>query len=295
MPAPAGHAVPCLPLGDTIFADDLAVCVQGSDARHVGLEVGRVAGQVLDTFSEHGLTPSMGPSKTAAIVSPMGPGAREARRRLYVEGAGKIPVLREYAGMVSLSMVHQYKHLGAILHHRGTLGAELRHRLALARVAFKEGKRTVYACKLVDVRRRAALFQSKVLSTLFYGAGAWPRLQVCEFRALDAGFVSLCRQVLCIPKSEDQRWSTSQILAAAGFPALQDLLHAERLRFLVQLVRNAPDVVWAVGRCDEGFLAAQTAALRWMHALICATTPLRPAGTFGKGSSSKGLGALRVG
>ena len=227
--------------GDTIFADDLAVCVQGSSAEAVGQEVCLVAGEVFDTFSTHGLTPSMGPTKTAAIIVPVGKGARQARHSLYNQRGGKLTVFREFAGALQLSLVHRYKHLGGVLSHTGVMAAEIAQRLALARVAFREGRRLVFACKRVDLRRRAELFRGRVLSVLLHGAGAWACLLEGEMRDLSAGYVSLCRQLLCIGRSEDPRWTVSQILAAVELPEVGVLLKAERLRFLLQMVRNAPD------------------------------------------------------
>ena len=132
----------------------------------------------------------------------------------------------------------------------------------------------MFACKRVDLRRRTELFKGRVLTVLLHGAGAWATLLEGELKALSAGYLSLCRQLLCIGRHEDPCWSAAQILAAVELPEVGVLLMAERLRFLVQLVRSAPDVVWALAKQDAAFLEVQWSALRWMLARVGCTSSL---------------------
>ena len=265
LPAPGPLAdLPLLDVKDIVYADDLSVCNVCGAAKDIGRVTCHETGRVFDAFSGSGFVVNLGPTKTAAVVMPYGAGARSARQDLYCTKRGALPVLRENSGGVSLPLVHQYKHLGSLLPHNGSMSAEIRRRLSLARAAFKEGKRAVFACRAVPVARRASLFQGRVLSVLFFGAGGWPSLGEGEFKDLAGGFLSLCRQLLSIPKTADMHWSEAQILFAVGLPGPGICLRVERLRFLCLLVRTAPDTLWAVIRHDPTFLAAQRDALSWI-------------------------------
>ena len=159
---------------------------------------------------------NLGPTKTAAIVMPYGSGSRAARQEMYCHKKGSLPILREHSDGVSLPLVHQYKHLGSLLPHNGSMAAEVYRRPNLARDAFKEGKRAVFACRAVPIARRVTLFRGRVLSVR---AGGWPLLRENEYRDFARGYISLCRQLLSIPRLEDQHWSEPQILVGTGLPA----------------------------------------------------------------------------
>ena len=259
--------------GDTIFADDLAVCVQGSDASRIGAEVCQVAGAVFDAFGSHGLTPSMGATKTAAIVAPVSKGARRARHLLYHERAGSLRVFRELAGVLDLTLVSQYKHLGGVVTHAGTMSVEINRRLSLASKGCFPGGQAPGLC-VQGCGAGQACQRGRVLSVLLHGAGAWAELLEGEAKTLSAGYVSLCRQLLCIGRAEDPRWTSSQILAAVALPGVDILVSAERLRFLLQMVRGAPDVMWALAKRDPLFLRAQWDALCLLYGKVGSTTTL---------------------
>ena len=257
--------LPLLEVKDIVYADDLSVCSVCSAAKDIGKITCSATGQVFDAFSGSGFVVNLGPTKTAAVIMPHGAGSRAARQTLYCKKLGMLPILREHNGSVSLPLVHQYKHLGSMLPHNGSMFPEVHRRLNLARAAFKEGKRAVFACRAIPVERRVVLFQGRVLSVLLFGAGGWPTLCAKEYQDFAGGYISLCRQLLAIPRSADSHWSESQILFGVGLPGPLICLRVERLRFLTLLVRTAPDTLWAVIRQDPTFLSAQLDALCWLQ------------------------------
>ena len=259
---------PSLVVRDIVYADDLSILNVSDSARSIGVVTSHSAGRVMDAFAESGFVANLGASKTAALVMPRGPGARAARSDLFGSKKGMLPTLRENQGGVQLPLIHQYSHLGGLLTHTGGLQGEIRKRLNLARAVFKEAKRAVFGRRAVPLCRRVSLFQSRVLSVLFYASGGWPTLQVGEAKEFFGGFLSLCRQLLAIPAMEDQRWSEPQILAGVGLPSAQVCLHIERLRFMLLITRNGPDELWAVARADAGFLASQSAAFEWLYSRV---------------------------
>ena len=228
----------------------------------------------MDAFAENGFVANLGASTTAALIMPRGPGARCARLDLFSAKKGLLPTLRETQGGVQLPLIHQYSHLGRLLTHTGGVQGEIRKRLNLARAVFKEAKRVVFGRRAVPLCRRVSLFQSRVLSVLFYASGGWPTLQAGEAKEFFGGYLSLCRRLLSIPAKEDQRWSEQQILSGVGLPSAQVCLHVERLRFMLLLVKSGPDELWAVARADPGFLASQSAAFAWLYARVGACLDL---------------------
>eukprot|EP00439_Symbiodinium_sp_Y106_P005448 s6944_g1.t1 len=87
---------------------------------------------------------------------------------------------------------------------QGKLHAEIAYRSAQAQAAFNEARRKVFKSPGVPLVRKAFIFRASVLPKLLYGAGAWPPLNAREYRLW--GFY---RQLLCIPRGGDQRYSIS--------------------------------------------------------------------------------------
>ncbi|OLQ11808.1 hypothetical protein AK812_SmicGene4365 [Symbiodinium microadriaticum] len=239
-------ATPRQDIPDVVYADDLCVPVVCDSAPQLRNTVSAVAADTFDTLAPHALRVNFGPTKTAAIVAPVGPGSRQARQEMFGALHGKAPIWAECRGMQWLDLVARYRHLGAVIAHDGALTADVKHRLALARVAFRDGKRRLFACKDIPLPKRAVLFRSHVLSTLLAGVGSWPRLGICDWRLFSRGVFSLYRQLLGLRADGKWNYTADQLLAMSGLPSPQCLLHVERLRFLSQLVRHGPDELWAL-------------------------------------------------
>ncbi|CAE7611352.1 unnamed protein product, partial [Symbiodinium sp. CCMP2456] len=171
------HAACSVEASDVVYADDLAsflVCAHADAASHM---ISSVAADTIDTLLPHGLNANIGPTKTAALVVPMGKGSKAVRRKLFSEGKGRLVVLPENRGGFRLDLVPAYKHLGSIVTHDGCLLLEIRHRLSAGRSAMKEGKQRLFACKRVPLARRASIFRAHVLSAVLPGVGTWRKLQ----------------------------------------------------------------------------------------------------------------------
>ncbi|CAE7275135.1 unc-89 [Symbiodinium sp. CCMP2456] len=224
---PCPSSAPLLEVQDIVFADDLASLVisrQASGLRHA---VSSVAAATLDVLPAHGLTANLGPKKTAALLAVCGPGSRAARRELFTTRKGRLPVCLEHSGAVHLDLVTSYRHLGSVLTSSGELGAEICHRLALGRAAFREGKTRLFACQRIPLHRRAVLFRSHVLSTILSGCGTWPILRTGEWKSFSGGILSLYRQMLGLWK---ENWRVTEVLGRLQVPDPASLLAAERLR-----------------------------------------------------------------
>ena len=209
---PAPDAVKArLKVRDITYADDLAVCATSTTAARIAASTSYAASSVLDAFGSYGLIPNFGPTKTAVLIAPSGQASRQARNVLYNVQKGVVNTLLEHSGGVQLQAVSSYKHLGCMVTHVGHLLTEIKRRICCANTSFQEGRRLVYCSPRIDIQRRVRLFQSRVLSVLFHGAGTWHWLTPGEYKEISTTYFSYCRKLLRIPHHADQKWTRSQV------------------------------------------------------------------------------------
>ncbi|CAE7231230.1 unnamed protein product [Symbiodinium sp. CCMP2592] len=229
-------------ISDFVYADDLCtpvVCRQASKLRGT---VSAVTADTMDILAPHGADPNT-------------------------------------KNLLWLDLVPRYRHLGALVSYDGRVGPEVRQRLALANAAFREGRRKLFACRQVPMPRRAQLMRSHVLSVLLVGAGSWPLLGKQDWRSFSGGVLGLYRQMLGLRATGDWHVTESQLISRVGLPSPAALLHIERLRLLGQLVRSAPDPVWALLAWNLPFQAALRESGAWFLSRVAATTGLGPIDT----------------
>ncbi|CAE7865768.1 unnamed protein product, partial [Symbiodinium necroappetens] len=249
---------------DIVYADDLCIPVVCDKASNLRSVVSAVAADTFDTLTPHALRVNLGPTKTAAIMAHTGVGSRAARHESFGVLKGRAPILPEGKGLMWLDLVARYRHLGAVVAYDGSLRADVKHRLALARNAFRDGRRRLFACKDVPLSRRAIFFKTHVLSTLTAGIGSWPALGECDWILFSGGLLGLYRQLMGLRAQGNWNLTVSQILASTGLPAADTILHVERLRFLGQLVRHGPDELWALLGWYTDYQRAVRSAGAWL-------------------------------
>ena len=259
---------------DIVYADDLATCIVAGTVEELPAATAHVAGVTIDTLSSHGLAANVGPRKTAALLCPVGPGAKRVREQVFTRGRGRLTVLCETSPAVTLDAVASYKHLGSTVAFSGSLIPEVRTKMGLARGAFKEGKRLIFCARHLDLDKRVTLFRSHVLSIVLTGAGSWPSLCQTSWRLYEKGLFALFRQLLRVPRSAPQQISRPRILARLGLPSPLDLLQGERLRFLGQLARSGPDQAWALLQGSPRALQAFWDAGDWLLQALGNTSTL---------------------
>ena len=257
-----------------MYADDLCtpvVCESASDLR---CTISAVTADTFDVLTPHALRPNLGPTKTSALVSPIGSMSRKVRHHLFVSLKGKVPIWPDGKGLLWMDLVPRYRHLGSVVCHDGNMCPEVKLRLALANAAFREGRRKLYACQLVPLARRALLLRSHVLSILLAGAGTWPLLNGKAWQAFQGGVIGMYRQLLGLRATGNWHWTRSQLLSRVGLPSPEALLHGARLRLLSQLVRTAPDQVWALLAWNPEFQQGLRSSGEWFYEAMHATCKL---------------------
>ena len=262
-----------VPMADIVWADDVASCLEVERATDAKRGAGLEASVLVDSFASHSLELSFGPRKTAALISLRGTGARAAQRDLY-GGKPEIAVMREESGAAKLPVVDNYKHLGVIQARGGAIRPELVQRRAAAWTAFREGRAKLFRCKRISLQRRGTFLNSLVLNKLFYGAGAWPPLGKTDKRIIDGAVFAIYRASLGVRPDEDQHISLATACSLLSLPDGDTAIVVDRLRYLKQLCRFAPDAVWAALRRDEPYLASVRDALNWLYLRVQATSDL---------------------
>ncbi|CAE7234995.1 unnamed protein product, partial [Symbiodinium sp. CCMP2592] len=154
------RARPCLQVAvcDVVCTDDHAACLLSATAPGLGRAVGRVLGASLDALSAHGLSPNFGPKKTAAaLLAHRGRASRGAREEIFSRDKGKLLVMREHQRPDWIDCVPSDKHLGSVLTYSGTMLNDIKARVGRARADFAEGRRLVFCCPGLALRKRVAL------------------------------------------------------------------------------------------------------------------------------------------
>ncbi|CAE6923113.1 unnamed protein product, partial [Symbiodinium sp. CCMP2456] len=148
---PAEHTLPLL---DCTWMDDSALMVRSRSADALADKLSVTAGALLDGCLGRALLPNLDKGKTEAIVSLRGAGSRKERQ----------------------------------IHQTGALIREIRHRVALAWVAFTKRRKHIFASPCVAWKDKTNLYESLVLSVPLYGAGTWRTLESPESQCLSSAY-----------------------------------------------------------------------------------------------------------
>ena len=127
-----------------------------------------------------GMRLNMSRGKTEAMLTYVGPGAKEARELMRRDS--RLPL--EGDGERSFSLGSQYKHLGTTLTSGGKLGQEVKRRVGLAWGAFRTTARQVFTNVALKEKARLFLVERLIFTKLYYGCGSWPLLQNGDLRRL---------------------------------------------------------------------------------------------------------------
>ena len=250
----------------TTWADDLAVMLSIRQPAEAPKAITQAAGSLLTALGRHGMQASLGTGKTEVLVLLRGKFAVVMRRRLFATDSPTLPVITEEA-VVQLPLTASYKHLGGLLTSSCTLMAELHARVSKARAALGRISKHILQVKEVPLMTKIRLFKSLVLSVLYWGAGAWPRLSQKEYVFLATATWELYRRLLPRGRTE-KKISCDKLLCELHLPHPQDFLHEVRCRHLASLVRSAPGALWSLLPRDDAAISAYQSAIQWMWSAI---------------------------
>ena len=259
-----------IPLLDCTWMDDAALVVNGKSPTDLIERLGHIAGALLDGCLGRALLPNLDRGKTEAVVSLTGPGSRKARACLFRDDPATIAAQSEHWPSAHIKVVPLYKHLGGHIHHTGALIRELKHRVAMAWVAFTKRRKKVFASAYVSLKDKAILFDSLVLSVLLYGAGTWRELTTVESQCLTTAYHQMAFAMLRPLYDSDaaRRLGGPRALMLLGLPALDTLLHLARLRHVQSCVIVESREFWALAHSENRWLLTVRASLGWFQVIM---------------------------
>ena len=260
-----------LPMFQVTWADDLAIFAEFENAKQIEDKLATIAYILMQKLHKYGMKVSIGETKTAAVVSPRGPGAVRMRRRLFAETNATFPVLLDDA-IVQLPLVPKYRHLGGIIDASGSLLPEIRTRFTKARSAFWRAAKQVFRQQRIPLETRMTIFRSTVLSIMTWGAGAWTQLNQREEKAWTTSLWNLYMMMLPRTMLAPSRDDTRCFLQCED---PHDLLQIARFRYLGALLRTAPDILWSLVADDSSAMHIYCESLKWAQDLLGRDSPIQ--------------------
>ncbi|OLQ08065.1 hypothetical protein AK812_SmicGene8458 [Symbiodinium microadriaticum] len=115
---------------DVSWMDDLALLLTATSPEKIVESVRTAATILTDECIRALLRPNLDRGKTEALVSFVGKGAQKVRSAIFRSSDPSISLSSDLWPDARLRLVPKYRHLGGILHWRGSLDPEIRHRTA---------------------------------------------------------------------------------------------------------------------------------------------------------------------
>ena len=264
-----------MPVGTT-WADDTCILLAG-EASTIDSRLASSFSIVHQALLRHGLSPSYGPGKTAAVLNYRGRDSARYHRRRFASATPSIPCLVEHGESIELAVTYTYKHLGSLVDGDSPL-PEVRTRSALALQAIKPISKSCLANPQLSLKRRQQILASLGVSVLCHNVGTWRRLNEQEYSAWSSGLWKIYN---CMynnsPNADFTKRTIEQVSLQAGSFTPDALLHVCRLRLYVNLLRSPDDLLpgaihdnyLACGSCGEkAWFGCVRNALDWLVATV---------------------------
>ena len=125
----------------------------------------------------------------------------------------------------------------------------------------------VYQQKALPLQTRIQIFEACVLSTAFYGAGAWTTISAQEWKSFSAGMLRLYKRILAkeIDHEELQRWTVEKTCSHLNLPPPDTYLTICRLRHFGTLCRQGNSAIWSLVALEQLWIEQVRADIQWLH------------------------------
>ena len=263
---------------EAVWADDLAILLMDADAAILVEKTTTAATMLIDVCVSFGLMPNMDPGKTEVILALYGKGSTKVRREIFAEPHPHLTLATQHLGQIHLRIVQRYQHLGSEVTHVGNDHAEMRTRMARARQAFKQYRTRVFQSPHVSLERRCALFLPLISSIFQFALGTWSRYNQRTWLSIQQQLVNLYKALLAglFPRDQIQQMSQEEVISRTQLPALDTLLHVNRLRHFAQLLREGPSPLWAILQHERTWLESCASSFAWLYDQLRSTIPFHP-------------------
>ena len=255
---------------DITWMDDLALLVQGDEPHQLIDRVRRIATATVDECISATLVPNLAAGKTECVVALVGKGAKNVGSKIFRGAEPTIPLSSEIWPSARLRLVPTYKHVGGIIQAGGGVDRETRSRIGAAWQAFRKHKRQVFSSPLVSFRDKVVLHDSLVISTMFYGTGAWPSCSTATIAKFHTALCAMSRMMLrpIFSFEAARHVSACYALAVVGILPADDQFDLERLRHFKTVVLKACPELWALLHAEISWLRHVQESLAWAKGLL---------------------------
>ena len=257
------------------WADDLALAMSSTTAVDIVNRVQAVGGFLLRWIRRYGMKPNLQRGKSETLLHLRGPGSKKLKLELFSPEDPTLDIIIDEESNVQLRITHQYRHLGGQLHYVGSLLQEVKARCGMARAAFTDYRRKVFANKHLSLKHRGQLLHSLILSVLRWNYGAWPAMDKWAFSRYSSTVLNLAKTICYANERCDEVWTRShdRVLADLSMSSPQEALHVARLGFYTTAYHTAPDCLWILAASERTWINQIDEALQWMWYQLISTTP----------------------
>ena len=265
-------------VGETVWADDLAVFLQHDRPEELIANLQRVCGVLFDRCLAHGLQPNFSRGKTEVLVSLRGKRAVQLRRTWFTENASLLPIPNCRIQECQVRMIAKYRHLGGQVDAKANSKCEVTARLGQVRSVFRKYKKSIFTTPVVSLHQRSALLRPFALSILDYNLGTLVDLSESDVQAITTAILHIYRAVIkpSVTKEELFTISWPWLCHALQLPHPRAVIHLARLRYFGQIVRTAPDELWAMIETQGSWLQDCRDSMDWLYENISGSSNLPP-------------------
>lgn len=258
-----------IPVCAVTWADDLAVPLITSAAESLVPLVQRITRRVLLAFERRGLVLNLSKNKTAAVLSFKGDKASTMRKEFLLKPMPGCLIQVTETRSEWLHFTGHYKHLGAIFCADGDMKKEVLARIGTASQTYSAMQRTIFKNRHLGIRVRLQLFDSLVLSQLFYGMSTWSSLGAGLLEKVE-GFVIRCQRAIC---NFDRMKTNDEFRGLYQLPRIDVRLATTRLLYVSKAWTHGPDLLRQLlciedSTCSHSWIGALRLDLAWCTSLV---------------------------
>eukprot|EP00439_Symbiodinium_sp_Y106_P042323 s764_g5.t1 len=234
------------------WADDVVILFQVEHPQGVRQVVEQVGSFAVGQLSSSGLAANLGQGKTEAVLAIRGCGSRQVRRDLLAAHSPSVDLAASAATARPLRIVQNYVHLGAVVNAEISEVPNLKHRQGLLWAAFRPLKFKVLSNPWLSLPEKRGIVLGRLVPRFMFGSGLWRLGNQAERQAALSPLCSLFRQ--CIRPflgCSSERMHMSEVLSALGLPSPEELLHVERVRAFLDILKPDMRATW-LGFVQDG-------------------------------------------
>ena len=247
------------------WADDLALAMVAPTAKGLIHRIQAVGSFLFRWIRKFGMKPNLQRGKSETLLHLRGPGSRQMKLALFSPDDPAIDIVIDEEEFIRLRITHQYRHLGGQLHYVGNMLQEVKARCGMAKAAFNDYRRKVFANNQLSLTHRGQLLHCLILSILRWNYGAWPSLDKWAYHRYHSTVVLLAKKICYADSKKEDVWSrrTDQVLADLAMCSPQEALHVARLGFYTTAYHTAPDCLWLFIAAERSWINQIDTALQW--------------------------------